>query len=426
MIDPDVAADEIARLGLEAARISSRNGGGSVGSAAGRMSRALYGEGTRPEYNHAALTAGGIEDMDAVAAMTPEVIEDAAAELAELTGYGYAEIMEAARLGATGRSAEELAVSLAGMSSALLGPPFPGYDSMIALADSDPEAEIARLSAEHSDIIGLAFTAEQRDRYEKSGVAMPGGDFPIPDAKHLAVAKAFYAQGKLAGHPRSAVAAHINKRAKALGLPGLDDDGDSDGDTDVDVAAASAGRRRLVQAGSGYQTVAALSGGDELDDDGYDPGGYDDERYYREVGDAMADLEAASASEVSRLTAQHSEYFGLAARHSQRDGAGKYRPRQGKTHLHDEDDDAADHAQPARGGDVHSEVARYLAMHEKEFGGEGTRKDPNRSHRPKSRAQRDAEQRRARPGHTNGGGWADGHISGPGGHQPPAGTLMPG
>lgn len=59
------------------------------------------------------------------------------------------------------------------------------------------------------------FTAAQRKTAAKSGVAMPNGDFPIPDAGHLQAAL-----GRLAGYTgdKGAAKAHIIKRARALGL----------------------------------------------------------------------------------------------------------------------------------------------------------------------------------------------------------------
>lgn len=61
-------------------------------------------------------------------------------------------------------------------------------------------------------------SAEARRKYAKSGVAMPNGDFPIPDEGHLRSAI-----GRLAEYKgdKAAAKAHIIKRAKALGLTHL-------------------------------------------------------------------------------------------------------------------------------------------------------------------------------------------------------------
>jgi len=76
------------------------------------------------------------------------------------------------------------------------------------------------------DLFELTISPEARERYARSGVALPSGHYPIPDARHLAVAKSYFKQGKHAGQSPAAIRAHINQRAKALGLPGLDDDED--------------------------------------------------------------------------------------------------------------------------------------------------------------------------------------------------------
>jgi len=384
-------ADEIARLGLEAARISSRSGGGSVSTIAGRVSQARYGQGDRPQYDHTQLSApdGG------AASFTSSDIEEAVLELSERTGYAAEAIMTAVREMAPGRDAQESAVALAAAAQELLPLSYGEYGD--------------------DGLVGLAFSQDERDKYAKSGVAMPGGDFPIPDAKHLGIAKAYFHQGKLAGHSKAEVAAHINRRAKALGLPGLDD-----GDEDQDVAAtAPAYRHRLVRSGNGYSTVSLSGSADyapgyelpELDRAELDAAGWnvDEDQLTEALRGEIARMSyaepgtlrhAGAEAETIRLSEAHPEFFGLAAR------------RKGKTHLHTEPD-AMDHAQPRDGGDVHSEVARYLRMAEHEFGGEAMHAGSHgsQSHAPKSRSQREREERRARRGphgaHTNYGGWAD-------------------
>lgn len=58
----------------------------------------------------------------------------------------------------------------------------------------------------------------QAEREKPSAHTLPGSDdYPIPDLAHLSAAVAQYKQGKLAGHSQGEVAAHIRKRARALG-----------------------------------------------------------------------------------------------------------------------------------------------------------------------------------------------------------------
>jgi hypothetical protein len=55
-----------------------------------------------------------------------------------------------------------------------------------------------------------------RDRYAKSGIALPNGKFPIPDKAHLKLAIQYRHKGK--GVSYGEVVAHIRKRAAALGV----------------------------------------------------------------------------------------------------------------------------------------------------------------------------------------------------------------
>ncbi len=59
-------------------------------------------------------------------------------------------------------------------------------------------------------------TAEER-RKPAAHTMGDSDDFPIPDKAHLSAAVGRYKQGKLAGHSKEEVAAHIRSRAKALG-----------------------------------------------------------------------------------------------------------------------------------------------------------------------------------------------------------------
>lgn len=77
--------------------------------------------------------------------------------------------------------------------------------------------------------LSKAVSADQRKQYADSGVAMPNGDFPIPDEGHLRSAV-----GRLGNYQGDKAAAkkHIVKRARALGLVDAlpDDWGVSKGD----------------------------------------------------------------------------------------------------------------------------------------------------------------------------------------------------
>lgn len=86
--------------------------------------------------------------------------------------------------------------------------------------EDDDEDDVAKAyfdeDMEKSD---RTFSAGTRRGYAKRGVAMADGSFPIPDADALRRAK--LAVGRANPSKRSAVRAHINSRAKALGLQGL-------------------------------------------------------------------------------------------------------------------------------------------------------------------------------------------------------------
>jgi len=173
---------------------------------------------------------------------------------------------------------------------------------MLSGGEHDTEARalavVELASMDEDEALSLTVSASERKKFAKSGVAMPGGHFPIHDLDHLAAAKAFYHQGKHAGQDPEEIRAHINRRARALGGEGLDDeDGDEDGHESehqgnegpkprpgrrhtrpVQVrrrgqspfgsegggpesregpsGVAATGRRMLVRAGRGYETIA--------------------------------------------------------------------------------------------------------------------------------------------------------------------------
>lgn len=88
--------------------------------------------------------------------------------------------------------------------------------------DDDDDDEVCKaMYDEEMAKADRTFSAGARRGYAKRGVAMADGSFPIPDADALRRAK--LALGRAKPGKRSAVRAHINRRAKALGLPGLGD-----------------------------------------------------------------------------------------------------------------------------------------------------------------------------------------------------------
>ena len=170
------------------------------------------------------------------AQLTQDDIRGAVLELAEEHSVSTARVrgvmyLTAARAGLGHSPGEEAAViaevALA-MDAGKLNVP---EDRILALAhrwdddtagladDAEDQREAVR---DEALVLGLTVTQAVRDKLVKSGQALPGGDFPVHDARHLAAAKSEYAKGNLAGHSRAEVRAHINRNAKRLGLPGLD------------------------------------------------------------------------------------------------------------------------------------------------------------------------------------------------------------
>lgn len=69
----------------------------------------------------------------------------------------------------------------------------------------------------------LRLTKATRSSFAKAGIALPRGKFPIPDKAHLRAAVAYRHKTT---EPYGAVKAHIQKRAKVLGVRvSLNDDG---------------------------------------------------------------------------------------------------------------------------------------------------------------------------------------------------------
>ena len=129
-----------------------------------------------------------------------------------------------------------------------------GDDTAGLDGDADDRREEVRGEAA---VVGLTVSQAVRDKLVKSGQAMPGGHFPVHDRAHLQAAKSEFKKGNFAGHTRAEVRAHINKNARRLGLPGLDED-------DVHATMALAGQsqetRALALAAGGLDTAEAVIG----------------------------------------------------------------------------------------------------------------------------------------------------------------------
>jgi hypothetical protein len=307
----------------------------------------------RPTSGAEQLIGFSEQDSASIGEITLDDVDEAAGELAAATGLTYEDIMSVVRAGATGRDAAELALSVAALAG-----------------------ELGVQGSGDGDTISLAVSQAERDQLAETGQALPGGDFPVHDAHHLALAKGEYKKGNLAGHSREEVRRHINKNAKRLGLPGLDDDDDHDSGDDVQAT------RRLVHTGTSYETVP-LSG--SYDSEELLPDYSIAARAARDLARYVPAPDFAAEAEIARLTADHGDILGLAQR--------------GRTHLHTDSEDTRDHAQPHRGGDVHAEMRRIIEQNPDLFAPDHGRTGPEVSGKRipvKSRIQRAAEQKRAR------------------------------
>ena len=67
------------------------------------------------------------------------------------------------------------------------------------------------------DVMGKALTTKERKKMKKSTFCGPGRSFPIPDCKHVAIAKAYLGRSKFSKATKKKIAACINRKAKQLG-----------------------------------------------------------------------------------------------------------------------------------------------------------------------------------------------------------------
>jgi hypothetical protein len=318
-------------------------------------------------------------------------------------------------------------------------------DVLILTGGSTLEEEIAAILALSEEIkreeeeLGLAVSAEERDRLadKGKGFALPGGHFPVHDAKHLAAAKAFFKQGKHAGFPAHVVKAHINKAAERLGLPGLDDDDHEDDDADREAAKRKPASRRQEtpahKATHGHATrpvrvvrrgqrVAAEAGGP---DGGAGPSGGDGAAMSRHIrvrnggstatialtDDQMAELgltpEPEVISPVDRIMRRHGDetcFVGLGAGGDRRDFASSFAlgtPTSFKPKFEIHDTGASQDGETDEdGGDTDAIVDRLMADHPAYFG-QDKPYGANFSSQVKTVGQRRLEEARANTGPEN-------------------------
>lgn len=99
------------------------------------------------------------------------------------------------------------------------------YEQVRALAGGERTrvalrtAVLDMASMRPSETVSLSvLSMAEKHALARTGQAMPGGDYPIPDIGHLRAAIVRFKEGKLAGHSRDQVRAHILKHAGRLGV----------------------------------------------------------------------------------------------------------------------------------------------------------------------------------------------------------------
>ncbi|MGD9157213.1 MAG: hypothetical protein PVG39_02280 [Desulfobacteraceae bacterium] len=66
-------------------------------------------------------------------------------------------------------------------------------------------------------VSGKKLTTKDRKKMKSTTFCGPGRSFPIPDCKHVAVAKTYLARSKFSASTKKKIAACINRKAKQLG-----------------------------------------------------------------------------------------------------------------------------------------------------------------------------------------------------------------
>lgn len=65
--------------------------------------------------------------------------------------------------------------------------------------------------------LGKKLTTKDRKKLKESTFCGPNRSFPVPDCKHVAVAKAYLGRSKFSASTKAKIAACINRKAKELG-----------------------------------------------------------------------------------------------------------------------------------------------------------------------------------------------------------------
>lgn len=82
--------------------------------------------------------------------------------------------------------------------------------------------------------IAAPLTTKQRKKMKSGTFCGPGRSFPVPDCKHVGVAKAYLGRSNFSASTKKKIAACINRKAKALGCtPGKKAKADDEWTDDV-------------------------------------------------------------------------------------------------------------------------------------------------------------------------------------------------
>ena len=76
---------------------------------------------------------------------------------------------------------------------------------------------IDQLIERANEVMGKKLTTKDRKKLKASVFCGPNRSFPVPDCKHVAVAKAYLGRSKFSASAKKKIAACINRRAKSLG-----------------------------------------------------------------------------------------------------------------------------------------------------------------------------------------------------------------
>ncbi len=76
---------------------------------------------------------------------------------------------------------------------------------------------IDQLIERANKVMGKKLTTKDRKKLKSSTFCGPNRSFPVPDCKHVAVAKAYLGRSKFSAATKKKIAACINRKAKQLG-----------------------------------------------------------------------------------------------------------------------------------------------------------------------------------------------------------------